>query len=243
MLNSPQHVAIIMDGNGRWAEHRGLMRFEGHTAGMEAVKTVIQCCLDKNIPVLSLFAFSSENWLRPESEVDFLMQLFLETLQNEVAKLHENGICLRFCGERQNLSKALREQMHSAEQLTANNDALTLNLALNYGGRWDIIQATQRIATEVKAGTLPIDAINESFFDQYLSTAGLPAPDLFIRTSGEWRISNFFLWQLAYTELYFTSTYWPDFNKAEFDKALASFNERERRFGKTSKQLNEKPYV
>ena len=240
MVNIPQHIAIIMDGNGRWAENRGLMRFEGHTAGVEAVKTVIKCCLEAKIPVLSLFAFSSENWMRPESEVDFLMQLFLDTLHTEVNQLHENQICLRFTGDRQGLSGAIREQMNHAEQLTANNNALVLNLALNYGGRWEILRATRRIAEEVKAGTLDIDAIDEQAFGQYLATFGLTDPDLFIRTSGEWRLSNFFLWQLAYTELYFTPTLWPDFNKEEFEKALASFQERERRYGKTSQQINGK---
>ena len=237
MLNIPQHVTIIMDGNGRWAESRGLMRFEGHTAGIASVKTVIKCCLDSKIPVLSLFAFSSENWLRPESEVDFLMQLFLQTLETEVNQLHENKICLRFTGDRQGLSAAIREQMHHAEQLTAENDALTLNLALNYGGRWEIVRAARRIAEDIKAGNLEIDTINEQSFEQYLATFGLPDPDLFIRTSGEWRISNFFLWQLAYTELYFSQTLWPDFTKEEFEKALANYQERERRYGKTSQQI------
>ena len=206
MLNIPQHVAIIMDGNGRWAERRGLMRFEGHIAGVEVVKTIITCCLNTHIPILSLFAFSSENWLRPENEVDFLMQLFLETLQNEVQEFNKNQICLRFTGDRQSLTPALREQMHSTEELTALNQALILNLALNYGGRWEIARAARRIAEDIKAGNLEADSINEQSFGQYLTTFGLPDPDLFIRTSGESRISNFFLWQLAYTELYFTPT-------------------------------------
>ena len=237
MLNIPQHVAIIMDGNGRWAESRGLMRFEGHTAGIGAVKTVIKCCLDSQISVLSLFAFSSENWLRPQKEVDFLMQLFLDILQKEIQELHKNQICLRFTGDRNALSPAIREQMHYAEELTAKNQALTLNLALNYGGRWEIVRAARRMAEDVKAGNLEIDLINEQSFEPYLATFGLPEPDLFIRTSGEARISNFFLWQLAYTELYFTSTLWPDFTKEEFEKALASFQQRERRYGKTSQQI------
>ncbi|OGV47729.1 MAG: di-trans,poly-cis-decaprenylcistransferase [Legionellales bacterium RIFCSPHIGHO2_12_FULL_42_9] len=239
MLNVPQHVAIIMDGNGRWAESRGLMRFEGHIAGIKTVKTVIKCCLNTKIPVLSLFAFSSENWLRPAEEVDFLMQLFLETLQKEVQELNKNQICLRFTGDRLGLSPAIREQMHLAEELTAQNQALILNLALNYGGRWEIVRAARRIAEDIKAGNLDVDSINEQAFGQYLATGGLPDPDLFIRTSGETRISNFFLWQLAYTELYFSSTLWPDFTKEAFEKALVSFQERERRYGKTSQQINE----
>jgi undecaprenyl diphosphate synthase len=243
MFKVPQHVAIIMDGNGRWAESRRLMRFEGHTAGIETVKTVIKCCLDTQIPILSLFAFSSENWMRPEKEVEFLMHLFLETLRAEIQGLHENKICLRFTGDRQTLSPAIREQMQYAEQLTAENQALTLNLALNYGGRWEIVRAARRIAEEVKAGTLDINAISEESFSQYLATFGLPDPDLLIRTSGEWRISNFFLWQLAYTEFYFTPTLWPDFTKEEFEKALASFQDRERRYGKTSHQITEQENV
>lgn len=242
-VNIPQHIAIIMDGNGRWAENRGLMRFEGHKAGVDAVKTVVKSCLDFKIPMLSLFAFSTENWLRPEQEVDFLMQLFIETLQNQVMELHENQICLRFTGDRLGLSPLMREQMNHAEQLTAGNSALTLNLALNYGGRWEIIRAARRIAEEYKLGNLDIEAINEQTFDQYLATFCLPDPDLFIRTSGEWRISNFFLWQLAYTELYFTETLWPDFTHEEFEKALASFSARERRYGKTSQQLQQQEHL
>ncbi|OGV51873.1 MAG: di-trans,poly-cis-decaprenylcistransferase [Legionellales bacterium RIFCSPHIGHO2_12_FULL_42_9] len=239
MLNIPQHIAIIMDGNGRWAESRGLMRFEGHIAGIETVKTVIKSCLDTQIPVLSLFAFSSENWLRPPKEVHFLMQLFLETLQKEVQELNKRQICLHFTGDRQGLLPAIQEQMHYAEELTAGNQALTLNLALNYGGRWEIVRAARCIAEDVRAGNVEIDSINEQSFGQYLATRALPDPDLFIRTSGESRISNFFLWQLAYTELYFTPTLWPDFTKEEFEKALVSFQERERRYGQTSQQINE----
>ena len=239
MHNIPQHIAIIMDGNGRWAENRGLMRFEGHTAGVKAVKTAIQCCLDTKVPFLSLFAFSSENWMRPEQEVDFLMQLFLDTLQNEIKQLHEKKIRLRFTGDRLALSVAIQKQMQHAEELTLANEALTLNLAINYGGRWEIIEATRRIAEAVKTGTLALNDISETVFGNHLATQGLPEPDLFIRTSGEWRLSNFFLWQLAYTELYFTSTFWPDFTQKEFDLAIKSFQRRERRYGKTTEQLHE----
>ncbi|MFW2572076.1 polyprenyl diphosphate synthase [Legionella sp. 29fVS95] len=239
----PQHVAIVMDGNGRWAQSRGLLRVEGHRAGVETVKTVIRCCLQTQIPILSLFAFSSENWSRPENEVEFLMQLFIEALGHEVQELHQHGVCLRFTGDREALSPTLCSQMLAAEELTANNKRLILNVVVNYGGKWDLVQAAKSIAKRVCAGELAIEAVNESALEQALSTHGLPDPDLFIRTSGEQRISNFFLWQLAYTELYFTDVHWPDFTAEAFQKALASFSSRERRYGKTSQQLNEVNHV
>jgi len=220
-----------MDGNGRWAEKRGLMRFEGHKAGVKALKETINHCLKTRIPILSLFAFSSENWMRPANEVDALMQLFLELLQQEIIELHEHQIRLYFTGDRHGLSAMIREQMQNAENLTAQNNALILNLALNYGGRWEIALAAKRLAKDVQAGRVDPDGITETIFAHYLMTSSLPEPDLFIRTSGEHRISNFFLWQLAYTELYFTYTLWPDFNNTEFDKALDYFSQRERRFG------------
>jgi undecaprenyl diphosphate synthase len=226
-----------MDGNGRWAQSRGLLRVEGHRAGVEAVKTVIRCCLQNQIPILSLFAFSSENWSRPVAEVEFLMQLFMNALGHEVQELHEHEVCLRFTGDRSGLSPKLQEQMRSAEKLTAHNERLTLNVVVNYGGKWDIVQATKALAKQVCAGQLKLEDINESLLNAALSTHDLPAPDLFIRTSGEQRISNFFLWQLAYTELYFTEVHWPDFTAEEFNKALTSFSRRERRYGKTSQQL------
>lgn len=232
-----------MDGNGRWAESRGLLRFEGHKAGLATVKLIIRCCLENHIPVLSLFAFSSENWSRPEHEVEFLMQLFLETLRFEVEELHENGIRLRFTGNKQGLSLAIQEQMEIAEALTVTNDRLIVNLVLNYGGKWELTEAAKKIAAKVSSGELLLEDINESVLSSHLATHGLPDPDFFIRTSGERRISNFLLWQLAYTELYFTSTLWPDFNAEEFEKALTSFKQRERRYGKTSQQINEKDYV
>ncbi|OCH97200.1 polyprenyl diphosphate synthase [Legionella jamestowniensis] len=239
----PQHVAIIMDGNGRWAQNRGLLRVEGHRAGAEAVKTVIRCCLQHQIPVLSLFAFSSENWSRPETEVEFLMRLFIDALGREVQELHQHGICLRFTGDRAGLSVELQKQMQVAENLTVGNKRLILNVVVNYGGKWDIVQATKAIATRVATGELKIEAINEGVISETLSTHGLPEPDLFIRTSGEQRISNFFLWQLAYTELYFTETHWPDFTAEEFKKALANFSQRERRYGKISQQINKAKHV
>jgi len=232
-----------MDGNGRWAENRDLPRVEGHRVGTDAVKTVVECCLQKKIPLLSLFAFSSENWSRPEMEVDFLMQLFIQSLEREIQTLHEQGVRLRFTGERSLLSSALRTQMQSAETLTADNQRLILNVVVNYSGKWDIVQAAKALAVQVAKGELSLEEINEITFGQYLNTGDLPDPDLFIRTSGEQRISNFFLWQLAYTELYFSDVQWPDFNALEFEKALATFSSRERRFGKISKQINEKNHV
>ncbi|WP_028372169.1 isoprenyl transferase [Legionella lansingensis] len=239
----PKHIAIIMDGNGRWAQNRGLLRVEGHRAGVETVKTVIRCCLQTQIPILSLFAFSSENWSRPENEVEFLMQLFIEALGHEVQELHQHGVCLRFTGDRTGLSQKLQEQMQSAEKLTTNNNRLILNVVVNYGGKWDIVQAVKAIAKQVCAGQLKLEDIDESLIGNALSTHDLPDPDLFIRTSGEQRISNFFLWQLAYTELYFTDIQWPDFTAEEFKKALTSFSLRERRYGKTSQQLNKAKHV
>ncbi|WP_407045545.1 polyprenyl diphosphate synthase [Legionella jordanis] len=226
-----------MDGNGRWALSRGLLRVEGHRAGVEAVKTVIRCCLETGIPILSLFAFSSENWSRPSHEVEFLMQLFIDALGHEVKELHQHGIRLRFTGDRNGLSQKLQEQMQAAEKLTAENNRLTLNVVVNYGGKWDIVQATKTIARQILAGQLKPEDIDESLISNALSTHDLPDPDLFIRTSGEQRISNFFLWQLAYTELHFTDIHWPDFNVEEFRKALDSFSQRERRYGKTSQQI------
>lgn len=228
----PQHIAIVMDGNGRWAQSRGLLRVEGHRAGAEAVKTIIRCCLQHQIPVLSLFAFSSENWSRPENEVGFLMQLFIEALGQEVQDLNQHGIRLQFVGDRKVLSPTLQEQMQIAESLTQNNKNLVLNIVVNYGGKWDLVQAVKAIAKKVAAAELSVEDINESILSQSLSTFGLPDPDLLIRTGGEQRLSNFFLWQLAYTELYFAEVYWPDFSAAEFEKALASFGRRERRYGK-----------
>ncbi|STY30439.1 UDP pyrophosphate synthetase [Legionella wadsworthii] len=227
----PQHVAIIMDGNGRWAESRGLPRIEGHKAGVESVKAMIRCCMTKKIPCLSLFAFSSENWSRPAEEVNFLMELFLDSLQKELPELNQHGIRMRFTGDRSLLSPMLQKQMREAELLTQNNDQLILNVVVNYGGKWDVVNATKKIARLVLDGELSIDEINETNFALCLDTAGLPDPDLFIRTSGELRISNFFLWQLAYTELYFSEVHWPDFGEPEFELALASFHKRKRRFG------------
>ncbi|MFY7697816.1 MAG: polyprenyl diphosphate synthase [Legionella sp.] len=238
----PQHVAIVMDGNGRWAENRGLPRMEGHRAGLDAVRSVVKCCLEKKIATLSLFAFSIENWLRPEVEVDFLMHLFIEALAKEINELYANGVCLRFIGERHQLSAKLRDQMFAAEEACSKNSKLTLNLAVNYSGQWDIIQAARTMALQLSSGVISAEQINEQLFKQLLNTKDLSDPDLFIRTSGEQRISNFFLWQLAYTELYFSRVHWPDFNDEEFEKALFSFSRRERRYGRIPQQINDGSY-
>ncbi|USQ14227.1 isoprenyl transferase [Legionella lytica] len=230
----PQHIAIVMDGNGRWAESQGLPRIEGHKAGVESVRKMIRACMEKKVACLSLFAFSSENWARPMDEVSFLMGLFIESLRRELSELNENGVRMCFTGDRSLLSPALQQQMREAESVTANNAQLTLNIVVNYGGKWDLVTAAKKAAQAIAQGQLTLDELDEACFASYLDTANLPDPDLFIRTSGELRISNFFLWQLAYTELYFTDVHWPDFGEDELEKALASFSKRKRRFGQIS---------
>ena len=233
----PRHIAIIMDGNGRWAKKRYLPRLAGHKAGADAVRQVVQRCVEKKIEVLTLFAFSSENWRRPQEEVSYLMQLFISALQNEAKKLHEQNIQLRVIGDRALLDEKLREQILKVETLTQHNTGLKLLLAANYGGQWDMTQAVQKIVDESAASGLLNPVITPELIQAKLSFADLPDPDLFIRTSGEKRISNFILWQLAYTELYFTDVLWPDFNAKELTSAFAFFAKRERRFGYTSEQL------
>ena len=234
----PDHVAIIMDGNGRWAKNRGKPRVFGHRRGVETVREAIRSCSEYSISHLTLFAFSSENWRRPEKEVSLLMELFISTLENEIHKMHEKGVRLRVIGDVSKFSARLQNAIVNAENLTRENHKLVLSIAANYGGHWDIINSTKSIAAQVKSGDIDISDINETLFSNHLSTAGLPEPDLFIRTGGEYRISNFLLWQLAYTEMYFTDVFWPDFNDAEFRKALNAFNSRQRRFGLTGDQLN-----
>jgi undecaprenyl diphosphate synthase len=236
-IERPRHVAIIMDGNGRWAHARGLPRNLGHKAGVESVRCIVESCIDQRIEALTLFAFSSENWRRPKAEVGLLMELFLATLKLEVARLHKNGVRLSIVGARDAFPKRLQEQIRRAEHLTAGNDKLTLCIAANYGGRWDITEAARRLARESAAGRLDPDAINETMLAEGLALAGLPEPDLFIRTGGEQRISNFLLWDLAYTEFYFTPTLWPDFNAQAFAAAIESFTRRQRRFGHTGEQV------
>ncbi len=235
----PRHVAIIMDGNGRWAKRRFMPRIAGHRAGVEAVRGIVRACARKGIEVLTLFAFSSENWRRPPEEVGLLMELLLSSLQREVTKLHENDVCLRFIGDRSAFAGTLGEKMAEAEALTRDNRGLKLAIAVNYGGRWDITQAARRLALKVAAGELSAEAIDEVLVQEHLCLADLPEPDLFIRTGGEQRVSNFLLWQLAYTELYFTDTLWPDFDDQAFEAALASFASRQRRFGLTGEQVEQ----
>ena len=234
----PAHIAIIMDGNGRWAKNRGKPRVFGHRRGVETVREAIRCCSEYNISHLTLFAFSSENWRRPEKEVTLLMELFISTLENEIHRMHENGVRLRVIGDISKFSSRLQKAIKNAQVLTENNRQLVLSIAANYGGHWDILNATKSISSDIKAGKIDVSDIDEALFSGHLSTAGLPEPDLFIRTGGEYRISNFLLWQLAYAEMYFTDVYWPDFDEAEFKKALNAFNSRQRRFGLTGDQIN-----
>lgn len=233
----PRHVAIIMDGNGRWANRRRLPRFAGHKAGVETVKGVVRACAEHGVEVLTLFAFSSENWRRPEEEVGLLMGLFMTALDQQVRKLHEHNIRLRIIGDRSAFSRMLQERIESAENLTRDNTGLNLVIAANYGGRWDMTQAARVIGERIRDGELSPEQVTPDLVQSLLSLADLPEPDLFIRTGGEKRVSNFLLWQLAYSELYFTDTLWPDFDRQAFEGALASFATRQRRFGRTGDQV------
>jgi undecaprenyl diphosphate synthase len=233
----PRHVAIIMDGNGRWAKARGQMRHAGHKAGLGPVRVAIETCASLGIEVLTLFAFSSENWRRPTDEVSRLMELFMEALDREVAELNAQGVRVRFIGERRSLSVRLQSRLNEAEDLTRGNQKLNLVLAVGYGGRWDVAQAARVLARRCTSGALAPDAIDEALIQSELALRDLPDPDLFVRTGGERRISNFLLWNLAYTELYFCDTLWPDFDRGEFDRALEFFAARRRRFGMTDAQV------
>jgi len=230
----PRHVAIIMDGNGRWAKKRFLPRVAGHRRGVEAVREVVKACIERDVEYLTLFAFSSENWRRPPEEVSFLMQLFLRSLEQEVEKLDGNGIRFKVIGDLAPFDARIIEHVRRGEELTKDNTRLTLTVAANYGGRWDILQAAERCRAED-----PMAPLTEERLARFLSMSYAPEPDLFIRTGGEQRVSNFLLWQLAYTELYFTEALWPDFGAEALDAAFASYRERERRFGRTSEQLRE----
>ncbi|HSN64579.1 MAG TPA: polyprenyl diphosphate synthase [Azonexus sp.] len=230
----PRHIAIIMDGNGRWAKKRFMPRFSGHAKGVEMVRETVRSCLERGVEYLTLFAFSSENWRRPQEEVSLLMQLFIKALEQEIDKLDRNGVRLHIVGDLSRFEGRLQELIRSAEARTAGNSRLHLTIAANYGGRWDIMQAVNAMLLaqpDRRAGW------SEGDLEPFLSMSFAPEPDLFIRTGGEERISNFLLWQLAYTELYFTGTLWPEFNRAEFDLAITSYQQRERRFGRTSEQL------
>jgi undecaprenyl diphosphate synthase len=233
----PRHVAIIMDGNGRWAKKRLLPRIAGHRTGLESVRQVVQACGEHGIEVLTLFAFSSENWRRPPTEVSLLMELFLSALKKEVSRLHKNQVRLRVIGQREAFPEKLQEAIRAAEAQTAQNTGLILAIAANYGGQWDIAQAARRLAEQVQRGELQPQDISPECLGAELCLADLPPPDLFIRTGGEQRVSNFLLWQLAYAEMYFTDTLWPDFDRKAFVDALASFGTRQRRFGRTGDQV------
>ncbi|GBG13012.1 undecaprenyl diphosphate synthase [Novimethylophilus kurashikiensis] len=230
----PRHIAVIMDGNGRWAKKRFMPRVMGHKRGVETVRDMVKQCIELGVEYLTLFAFSSENWRRPPDEVKFLMGLFMEALKREVVKLHENQIRLVMIGDRSRFDPLLLQEIHAAEKLTEHNRRLTLTIAANYGGRWDIMQAARRL---VHAHPEKAETFSEEDLSAYLSMHYAPEPDLFIRTGGEQRISNFLLWQLAYAELYFTDTLWPDFDREAFMLAVNSYRKRERRFGRTSEQL------
>ncbi|MCH9673305.1 MAG: di-trans,poly-cis-decaprenylcistransferase [Gammaproteobacteria bacterium] len=234
---TPRHVAIIMDGNGRWANRRRLPRFAGHRSGVEAIKDAVRVCVERKIDVLTLFAFSSENWRRPPEEVGLLMNLFVEALKKQVKKLHEHNVKLRIIGDLSAFGEELQELIHQAEAHTQGNTGLKLNVAANYGGQWDIANAARRVAMRVEAGELSAQDVDEATFSAELSLSDCPAPDLFIRTGGETRISNFLLWDLAYSELIFTEILWPDFDRGAFESALGDFAQRQRRFGQTSDQV------
>jgi undecaprenyl diphosphate synthase len=235
--NVPTHVAVIMDGNGRWARARGKPRYVGHRAGVKSVRATVEAAAERGVKVLTLFAFSSENWDRPEDEVSNLMSLFVEALRREVAELHRNNVRLRFIGALDQLSDGLQAKMATAVEKTAKNTGLILNIAVAYGGRWDIANAARTLARKAAAGEIDVGAIDTDALSSELQLAGLPDPDLLIRTGGEQRISNFLLWNLAYAELWFTDVLWPEFDKAEFERALAAFAGKQRRFGQTGDQV------
>jgi undecaprenyl diphosphate synthase len=239
LLNSkkPRHIAIIMDGNGRWAVSRRLPRALGHQAGVKAVRKIVEYCAKENIEVLTLFAFSSENWRRPKDEVSLLMKLFLTTLQSEINRLDRNNVRVHFIGDRKAFPEQLQQKIVQGEDKTKHNDGLNLVIAANYGGHWDIQQASKSIAESVLSGEMQVSDINEDVIRSRLSIPSLPDPDLFIRTGGEKRISNFLLWQLAYTEFYFTDELWPDFSQASLEDAIEDFATRQRRFGHTGEQI------
>ncbi|WP_373740636.1 isoprenyl transferase [Neisseria sp.] len=227
----PRHVAVIMDGNGRWAKKRFLPRVMGHKKGLDALENMVKHCAEMGVEYLTVFAFSTENWRRPQDEVSFLMGLFLQALQKQVRRMHENNMRVRVIGNRSRFNDDIRKGIEDAESLTAGNTGLTLTVAADYGGRWDILQAANKLLAE------GVSEITEEAVTRHLMLGDAPEPDLFIRTGGETRISNFLLWQMAYAELYFTDTLWPDFDKAALEAAVASFRKRERRFGRTSEQL------
>ena len=236
----PEHVAIIMDGNGRWARQKGKTRIEGHVAGVDAARDVVEACAQLEIGYLTLFTFSTENWKRPEKEISSLMQLLIKVLQKEARELYRNNVKLHVIGNISQLPEKVRETLRETVELTKGNTGLTLCIALSYSGKWDILQACRIICHKIKEGSLSPDEIDENLLESFLSTREIPEPELLIRTSGEFRISNFLLWQSAYSEIYFTNTYWPDFRRSQLYDAIRDFQKRERRFGLTSEQLKDK---
>ena len=237
--NNPEHVAIIMDGNGRWASNHGKDRLYGHNTGVGSVREVLTAAQKHKVKFLTLYTFSTENWNRPKDEVDGLMNLFAKTIAEEIEELHENGVRIQFIGNIDLLPDFAKQALFSATEYTKNNTGITLTLALSYSSRWEILNATKLIAQEIKEGKLSEEEVDETLFSRYLTTANIPDPELIIRTSGEFRISNFLLWQIAYSEFYFTDTLWPDFKEKDFEMAINSYQNRERRFGKTSSQINQ----
>lgn len=235
--NIPSHVAVVMDGNGRWAKQRGEPRLEGHSQGAVALRNTLEACLQTGVKYLTVYAFSIENWNRSPEEVQGLMELFVRSCHSEMDNLMQNNIRFRAIGKLDMLSEECLAELRATEEQTKNNIALTLNVAISYGSRWEIANAAQEIAKKIQAGELNLETIDEQLFASYLTTSYMPDPDLLIRTSGEYRISNFLLWQIAYTEFYFTDTLWPDFTTEDFYKAIADYQKRERRFGKTSEQI------
>lgn len=233
----PGHIAIIMDGNGRWANERGLPRAAGHKAGIKTLRDIVKYCAGENVQVLTVYAFSSENWRRPEKEVGFLMELFVMALEDEINELHQNQVNIRFIGDLSRFPAKLQNSIDSSIALTSENTGLKLRVAANYGGQWDITQASKKIAAAVQAGEVSISDVDEELFASHLSMSELPDPDLFIRTGGEKRISNYLLWQLAYTEMYFTDIFWPDFSPDKLQEACAWYSGRQRRFGRISEQV------
>lgn len=233
----PRHVAIVMDGNGRWAKRRGLPRVAGHRAGAKVARHVVEHAAERGVDVLTLFAFSLENRARPQSEVDFLMSLFLDSLERNTKELHKNNVQLRIIGDHRDFDEKLMSQIYSSQKLTKNNSGLKLIIALNYSGRWDIVEAARRIAKKIESQEINYDSVTTDLFHRQLCLGDLPDPDLLIRTSGEQRLSNFMLWQFAYTEIFFCPTHWPDFNRETFDEALVFYRTRQRRFGLTPEQV------
>ena len=237
--NTPNHVAIIMDGNGRWASNHGKDRLHGHNSGVSSVREVLTSAQKHGVKYLTLYTFSTENWNRPKDEVDGLMNLFAKTIATEIEELHENKVRIQFIGDTELLPDFAKEALNSASEYTKNNTGITLILALSYSSRVEILNAAKQIASKVKSGELNEDEITDELFSNHLTTAGIPDPELIIRTSGEYRISNFLLWQIAYSEFYFTETLWPDFREKDFELAIESFQNRERRFGKTGQQIKQ----